>query len=857
MFSNISSLKSSYCTNTDDIGNNFYNPVLRVAKKFDRTTAYFSAKALAQYSEGLEYFVKKGSKYRLIVSEEISIEDYELIKEGYSIRADKTDDMLARMKEDLSISEEKNISNLAYLIGIGVVDIKIAFMKKGIFHDKSGILYDDYGNIICFTGSNNETYAAIQNNYEKFILTCNWITEGTGFYQDIITNTISDFEKLWNDELDGIIVKEAENVIMNEIIKHDKDKIITETTFLEEDCVVLDINNDDLVLIINTDDIFWILNGAFYKIRLKRYIDNIEDDIIHFKKDLTYTDFQKIHELFLKQSHKKDKRYFMSEKLKDYIESKNIYIHKRSNLGIDIKNQNENVRSKFEEYSEVVNNSMSRDLREKQMWDSFFMYTMIKSGNFSVPGSGKTAAALGVYAFLKSREEAKRIVMIGPKNAFGSWIDEFNLSFDGKEELNVFNIHDPSLKTNEQKKFHIRHRTRDCNMLLFNYESVETYLDEIKKCIDKDTILIFDEVHKVKKIDGVRATQALEIAKGAKYTIAMTGTPIPNSYSDLYNMLNILFNDEYKNFFGFSHKELSDSSEDILRDVNDKIQPFFCRTTKQQLSVPKVNDDILLEVSSSPAEQKIFEILTLKYKQDQFTLLIRLLQLESNPRMLLSAIDIEDFESILDINKSPDDIDFIDYSKEIRDLIDSIELTSKMKKTLEQTEKLVTEGKTVIIWCFFKDSINNIHKLLSDRGICCRSIFGEVEMEDRLEIIDSFKEGGFDVLITNPHTLAESVSLHTACHDAIYFEYSYNLVHLLQSKDRIHRLGLPENQYTQYYYLQQWFEANDSPFSIGYKIYDRLMEKEQTMLNAIDNNELEGVTSSDEDLKFIFSTLFD
>lgn len=730
-------------------------------------------------------------------------------------------------------------------------------MKKGIFHDKSGILHDDYGNIICFTGSNNETYAAIENNYEKFNLTCNWIAEGTGFYEDIITSTISDFEKLWNNELDGIVVKEAEKVIMNEIIKHDKDKIITETTFLEEDCVILDICDDKLVLRIKTDDVSWILKGSFYKIRLKRYIAKEEDDIIRFKDNLTYTDFEKIHKLFTKQSHRKNKRYFISKALTDYIDNKNIYIDKRSNLGIDIKNQNENVRSKFEEYSQVVNSNMSRDLRDKQMWDSFFMYTMIKSGNFSVPGSGKTAAALGVYAFLKSREEAKRIVMIGPKNAFGSWVDEFNVCFDGKEELNVFNIHDSDLKTNKERRFSIRYRTKNCNMLLFNYESLETYLDEIKKCIDKDTILIFDEVHKVKKIDGVRATQALEIAKNAKYTIAMTGTPIPNSYSDLYNMLNILFNDEYKNFFGFTHKELNDPSEGLLRDVNDKIQPFFCRTTKDQLSVPGVNDDILLEVDSTSAEQKIFEILTLKYRNDPFTLLVRLLQLESNPRMLLSAIDVEDFKSILDINQSPDDIDFKDYAKEIKDLVDSIGLTSKMKRTLKQTEELVSEDKTVIIWCFFKDSIRNIHRLLEERGISCRSIFGEVEMDDRREIIDSFKEDGFDVLITNPHTLAESVSLHTACHDAIYFEYSYNLVHLLQSKDRIHRLGLQENQYTQYYYLQQWFLANESPFSIGNKIYNRLMEKEQTMLDAIDNNELEGVTSSDEDLEFIFSSLFD
>ena len=107
-------------------------------------------------------------------------------------------------------------------------------------------------------------------------------------------------------------------------------------------------------------------------------------------------------------------------------------------------------------------------------------------------------------------------------------------------------------------------------------------------------------------------------------------------------------------------------------------------------------------------------------------------------------------------------------------------------------------------------------------------------------------------MITNPHTLAESVSLHSVCHDAIYFEYSYNLVHLLQSKDRIHRLGLPQDQYTQYYFLQENYQTFEGEYSLDKKIYDRLQEKEQIMLNAIDNNVLEILPSSEEELDLIF-----
>ncbi|MFR5892341.1 MAG: SNF2-related protein [Bacilli bacterium] len=37
--------------------------------------------------------------------------------------------------------------------------------------------------------------------------------------------------------------------------------------------------------------------------------------------------------------------------------------------------------------------------------------------------------------------------------------------------------------------------------------------------------------------------------KKANYKVGLTGTPIPNSYTDIYNLLHILFPDEYENFF--------------------------------------------------------------------------------------------------------------------------------------------------------------------------------------------------------------------------------------------------------------------------------------------------------------------
>jgi SNF2 family DNA or RNA helicase len=857
MFKNLN-LNPIYSTYNNDIIEEFYNPILKEAIKFDRISAYFSSKALAFYSRGLEYFARHGYKYRIIISENISVEDYKLIKKGYRLKS-ITNCMMEKLREEISLAEEKDISNLAYLISIGVVDIKIAFVKQGIFHDKCGIFYDNNDNVICFRGSNNETVAAINNNYEAFTVTCSWVLDSLGFYEQIITKSIIEFEKLWNNIHDEVVVLRADDVIMNEILKHNKNEIIIEETLLQDNCVILDYTNR-LVLRINMKDRDWIVSSAFYKLKLKRFVDYVDNVGIYFKDTLSYIDYQKINAIIKDKADSLGNRYYTTKRLLDYIEAKNIYIEKRSSLGIDIKKQDEKLYPHFLEYSNIVNDNMDRKLRDKQMWDSFYMCAMIKSGNFSVPGSGKTASVLGVYAFLKSKGLVKRIVMIGPKNAFGSWIDEFNICFKDKEKLRLFNIHDSIYRNKNEKKRALKYDTGGSNLLLFNYECLGTYIDEINLLIDENTLLVFDEVHKVKRVEGdvpgIYAGYALNVAKNSVYSIVMTGTPIPNSYVDLYNILHILYNDEYNEFFGFNTQMLKSPTEQEINMVNNKIQPFFCRTTKQQLQVPKANNDNLIYLNTSYEEQTLFKILTEKYRKNKFVLFIRLLQLESNPEMILKSLDLKEFEDILDINDNIDDIDYVDYSSDVKELISSIDITTKMKATVNLTSILVNQGKKIIIWCIFKNSINKLHSLLGEIGIKTKVIYGEVELNDRLKIIDEFKNNKFDVLLTNPHTLAESVSLHSICHDAIYFEFSYNLVHLLQSKDRIHRLGLPDNQYTQYHYMLDTFMHNQDNYSIDEQVYTRLMEKEQVMINAIENNELEDVTTPEEDLDIIFKKLF-
>ncbi len=624
------------------------------------------------------------------------------------------------------------------------------------------------------------------------------------------------------------------------------------------DNLTLQFENDNLVLV-SSSMISNLKRNRVYKLKLKRYVsrDKTEENKLFFRKEIGYIKYKKIIEIIENYSSKNNIDFHVSKEVEEYIQKREIYINERSRVGLGIKSQTEEILEKYNSYRAVIDSQMVRKLREKQAWDSFFMFAMRKSANFSVPGSGKTSSVYGVFSFLSYKGLVDKIVMIGPRSSFISWKDEFYNCFGNKRKLELFNIQDYS-NSRDKKNALLYKAVHKKNLLLFNYESLDSILEEVKNIIDDKTLLVFDEVHKVKNPNGKRAKNALKISYNARYTIALTGTPLPNSYLDIKNLLHILYHEEYNDFFGFGDAQLRIPSEYDIENINKKIKPFFCRTTKKQLEVPEVNPDIILPCKLSDKENKIFNILLLKYAKNKLALIIRLLQLESNPKMLLKAIseNQEDFSAILDTTSDPEDIDYVDYSQDIKDLINSFGKTEKFNSCIQQAKQLNSEGKSVIIWCIFVDSIRQLASQLEKEGISAGVIFGSTSEEERKNILNKFKEKEIDVLITNPHTLAESVSLHSVCHDAIYYEYSYNLVHLLQSKDRIHRLGLKEGQYTQYYFLQSIFVTRDGfEYSLDQKIYQRLLEKEKIMLDAIDEDILESLGSIEDDIEVIFKDL--
>lgn len=378
---------------------------------------------------------------------------------------------------------------------------------------------------------------------------------------------------------------------------------------------------------------------------------------------------------------------------------------------------------------------------------------------------------------------------------------------------------------------------------MVNYESLIGKVRLLNQLIDSKTMIVFDEVHRVKNPIGQRAAKALELGPQASFHYVLTGTPIPNSYTDIYNFLHLLYKNEYDSYFGWEVNELEaiDSEE-----VNDKLQPFFWRTNKQDLNVPVADPDQLIEVQPNST---MLELASYIWNNEPGILAIymRLLQASTNPAMLLKNLDELDYHELGFISEEVNQISASealdkaeakqarqDYYRQIG--VDKL-ISPKFTAGINLITKLVREGKKVMVWGMFVDTMKKIQVALQDVGIRSNLVYGGTPKEDRVGLINSFrnKTGGIDIMISNPATLGESISLHREVHDAVYFEYNFNLTFMLQSRDRIHRLGLKPDDYTRYYYLQLNGEIARDGF-IDKRVYERLKQKEQVMLSAIDGD---------------------
>jgi len=186
-------IKPVYYSDEDDLLRDFYIPVLSNSVTYDRIAGYFSSNALAIAAKGIAAFISNGGRIRLIANVVLSENDQEAIKR---VLGEKERAILAEIENLEDQLKKDHIRMLGWMIKNKRLEIKIAVVKNGVEHQKTGILHDNEGEVVSFTGSDNETVRGWLHNDEVFHVFCSW-RDGD---REHLSPDISRFDRLWSDK---------------------------------------------------------------------------------------------------------------------------------------------------------------------------------------------------------------------------------------------------------------------------------------------------------------------------------------------------------------------------------------------------------------------------------------------------------------------------------------------------------------------------------------------------------------------------------------------------------------------------------------------------------------------------------
>lgn len=214
-------IKPVYLTGDDNLYEDFYRPVLEKAIRYDRAVGFFSSEILNINLKGLSYLLRNNGKMRLIIGEPLKPEEYEAIKrETIEQRNLRVDNYIERLLEMIDKDEQSNrLHVLAYLVAANLLEIKFAIRNQGMYHQKIGIVYDNFNNSIVFQGSANETPSALLEhlNSECISVYKSWQGE---IFEAYGQNYINIFENLWSDNYRDTLVLDVLSEHYDKVIRH-------------------------------------------------------------------------------------------------------------------------------------------------------------------------------------------------------------------------------------------------------------------------------------------------------------------------------------------------------------------------------------------------------------------------------------------------------------------------------------------------------------------------------------------------------------------------------------------------------------------------------------------------------------
>ena len=479
-------------------------------------------------------------------------------------------------------------------------------------------------------------------------------------------------------------------------------------------------------------------------------------------------------------------------------------------------------------------------LRQFQRRDLAKLLSLPHGANFSVPGAGKTLVTYCLYEIERIRTRVNRLMVVGPMSAFEAWAEEAESWLSPTPVVCVFEGSIPA----------------DAEVLVVNYQRLNPAYDELANWTSAmDTHIVIDEAHRIKRgWAGQWGTACLRLAYLAERRDVLTGTPTPNHPRDLASLLDFLWPGQADSVLPRSAL-LAEPPPEAITEAGRVMAPLFVRTTKAELELPEPTIHSH-EIPLAGLQREIYLALMAQYQgmhavtereSLEFSrmgrIVMYLLEAATNPALLGSGSSLDDPASF---KHPPIDIPVDSRLASLLAEYGRYETPPKFVALAQLLETNRQDGRKTLVWSNFVRNLELLHQRVLS-GLQPAIIHGGITphadppVRSRKAELDRFRhDPDCWVLLANPAAMAEGVSLHYACNDAIYVDRTFNAGQYLQSLDRIHRLGLGPEIETNVTLLTTSDTIDDV-------VSDRLRLKTERMQTILDDPDLVRLALPDED----------
>ncbi len=369
-------------------------------------------------------------------------------------------------------------------------------------------------------------------------------------------------------------------------------------------------------------------------------------------------------------------------------------------------------------------------------------------------GLGKT---IQILALLAEKPNSKTLI-VAPKSLVFNWINEAKKF---TPHMKFYN-HTGSQRNHSEADVHIK----NSDAIVTTYQ---TFRMDIEKFKDMTfDYLILDEAHYIKNSES-QAYMACHLAQ-SKIKIALTGTPVENSISDLFSILSIvtpgLISERLANRF------LNVKNPEELLQLSKALSPFILRRTKENVlkDLPDKSEQVLY-CDLSPSETKKYNDLKSYYWA----------QLSGKIKDKgFSKSKIEILEALLRLRQAACHQGLLDKKL-------SHSTSTKFSTLLEQLKIVIDDGHKALIFSQFTSLLKLFETHLKNEKITYEYLDGKTS--DRQEKVNNFQNNS-EVQVFLISLKAGGVGLNLTSAEYVFIlDPWWNPAAESQAIDRAHRIG--------------------------------------------------------------------